>query len=205
MPIRLQRPKNKIRREGKCTIAAVLKFARGGAPALPEAAAKRGGHRRAQPALVQGQHRADKEVQTHIRYLRLRWMAARRTCGGKRSGLRSQIHAALVVLGGSSSREQHNMWVVAGRRAILSVITGGGKWVEIKTDAIGTLAAALAKAQALLVNPEKSMVATIRKDGPGSAEQVFRYAPLSHAGYCRLLFARRNVPLGGNRHEEPTD
>jgi predicted phage-related endonuclease len=30
---------------------------------------------------------------------------------------------------------QHNMWVVAARSAVLSVITGGGKWVEIKTYA----------------------------------------------------------------------
>ena len=27
---------------------------------------------------------------------------------------------------------QHNMWVVAARTAVLSVITGGGKWVEIE-------------------------------------------------------------------------
>src|SRR6516164_1762741 len=30
---------------------------------------------------------------------------------------------------------QHNMWVVAARLAVLSVITGGGKWVEITTHA----------------------------------------------------------------------
>jgi predicted phage-related endonuclease len=30
---------------------------------------------------------------------------------------------------------QHNMWVVAARDAVLSVITGGGKWVEITTYA----------------------------------------------------------------------
>jgi predicted phage-related endonuclease len=30
---------------------------------------------------------------------------------------------------------QHNMWVVAARSAVLSVITGGGKWVEINTHA----------------------------------------------------------------------
>lgn len=30
---------------------------------------------------------------------------------------------------------QHNMWVVAARSAVLSVITGGGKWVEIRTHA----------------------------------------------------------------------
>jgi hypothetical protein len=30
---------------------------------------------------------------------------------------------------------QHNMWVVAAGSAVLSVITGGGKWVEITTHA----------------------------------------------------------------------
>ena len=30
---------------------------------------------------------------------------------------------------------QHNMWVVTARSGVLSVITGGGKWVEIKTHA----------------------------------------------------------------------
>ena len=44
---------------------------------------------------------------------------------------------------------------------------------------IGAIAAALAKAQAELTNPEKSLAATIRPDGPGAAERTFRYAPLS--------------------------
>ncbi|UWU66931.1 YqaJ viral recombinase family protein [Bradyrhizobium sp. NC92] len=30
---------------------------------------------------------------------------------------------------------QHNMWVVAARSAVLSIITGGGQWVEIKINA----------------------------------------------------------------------
>jgi hypothetical protein len=30
---------------------------------------------------------------------------------------------------------QHNMWVVAARTSVLSIITGGGKWVEIKINA----------------------------------------------------------------------
>ncbi len=47
------------------------------------------------------------------------------------------------------------------------------------SETIGTIAAALAKAQAQLVNPEKSLVATIRSDRSGEAEQSFRYAPLS--------------------------
>jgi hypothetical protein len=43
---------------------------------------------------------------------------------------------------------------------------------------IGTIAAALAKAQAQLVNPEKSLIGTIRSEGKG-ADRAFRYAPLS--------------------------
>ena len=47
------------------------------------------------------------------------------------------------------------------------------------SETIGAIAAALAKAQAELTNPEKSLVATIRPDGPGETERSFRYAPLS--------------------------
>jgi ERF superfamily protein len=50
--------------------------------------------------------------------------------------------------------------------------------VQRSSDTIGTIAAALARAQAQLVNPEKSLVATIRSDRAG-AERSFRYAPLS--------------------------
>jgi hypothetical protein len=51
--------------------------------------------------------------------------------------------------------------------------------MQQSSSSIGSLAAALAKAQIELVNPEKSMVATIRADGKGGGEQIFRYAPLS--------------------------
>jgi hypothetical protein len=51
--------------------------------------------------------------------------------------------------------------------------------MQRSSDSIGTLAAALAKAQGELVNPEKSLVATIGVDRRGGAEQTFRYAPLS--------------------------
>jgi hypothetical protein len=47
------------------------------------------------------------------------------------------------------------------------------------SESIGALAAALAKAQIELVNPEKSLVATIREEGRYGREQTFRYAPLS--------------------------
>jgi hypothetical protein len=51
--------------------------------------------------------------------------------------------------------------------------------MQQSSSSIGNLAAALAKAQAELVNPEKSMIATIPGVGKGAAEQIFRYAPLS--------------------------
>ena len=51
--------------------------------------------------------------------------------------------------------------------------------MQQSSSSIGALATALAKAQIELVNPEKSMIATIRSDDKGGAEQIFRYAPLS--------------------------
>ena len=51
--------------------------------------------------------------------------------------------------------------------------------MQRSSPSIGALASALAKAQGELVNPGKSLVATIRKDGPRGTEQTFRYAPLS--------------------------
>src|SRR6516162_5984335 len=53
------------------------------------------------------------------------------------------------------------------------------------SESIANLAAALAKAQAELVNPEKSLTATLRLEagarskGSEIAERSFRYAPLS--------------------------
>jgi hypothetical protein len=51
--------------------------------------------------------------------------------------------------------------------------------MQRSSETIGTIAAALSKAQAQLVNPEKSLVGTIRSDQANGAERSFRYAPLS--------------------------
>ncbi len=47
------------------------------------------------------------------------------------------------------------------------------------SESIGAIAAALAKAQAELTNPEKSLTATIATPGPRANDRTFRYAPLS--------------------------
>jgi hypothetical protein len=47
------------------------------------------------------------------------------------------------------------------------------------SESVAALASALAKAQTELVNPEKSLTATIRAGRPGEGERSFRYAPLA--------------------------
>src|ERR1700686_3425098 len=82
------------------------------------------------------------DVQRHVKHPALRWMAA--TLDGRVEGT-GAVFEAKFMLPWSFSEEaaaekympqlQHNMWVVAARQAVLSVITGGGKWVEITANA----------------------------------------------------------------------
>jgi hypothetical protein len=63
------------------------------------------------------------------------------------------------------------------------------------SESIGALAAALARAQTLLTNPEKSLVATIREEGRHGREQTFRYAPLSSGlDIVRKCWASTKLP-----------
>jgi predicted phage-related endonuclease len=82
------------------------------------------------------------DMQTHVRHSGLHWMGATLDGRVQASGA---VFEAKFMLPWSFSEEaavqkympqlQHNMWVVAARSAVLSVITGGGKWVEITTHA----------------------------------------------------------------------
>ena len=51
--------------------------------------------------------------------------------------------------------------------------------MQRSSSSIGGLAAALAKAQAELVNPEKSLIGSVSPNSRGGTERLFRYAPLS--------------------------
>ena len=51
--------------------------------------------------------------------------------------------------------------------------------MQRSSETIGAIAAALAKAQGELTNPEKSLTATIRASNPRDHDQIFRYAALS--------------------------
>jgi predicted phage-related endonuclease len=82
------------------------------------------------------------DVQRRIRHPVLRWMAA--TLDGRVEAT-GAVFEAKFMLPWSFSEEaaaekhmpqlQHNRWVVEARSAVLSVITGSGKWVEITTHA----------------------------------------------------------------------
>jgi predicted phage-related endonuclease len=82
------------------------------------------------------------DIQKQVRHPALKWMVA--TLDGRVQGS-DAVFEAKFMLPWSFSEEaaaekympqlQHNMWVVAARTAVLSVITGGGKWVEIATHA----------------------------------------------------------------------
>jgi predicted phage-related endonuclease len=83
-----------------------------------------------------------KQVQRHVRHPLLRWIAATLDGVIEPTGA---VFEAKFMLPWSFSEEgaaekymaqiQHNMWVTNSKTAVLSVITGGGKWVEIPLPA----------------------------------------------------------------------
>jgi hypothetical protein len=83
-----------------------------------------------------GRHVTD--VQRRVKHSAIPWMAA--TLDGLVEGT-GAVFEAKFMLPWSFSEEaaaekhmaqvQHNMWVTHSREAVLSIITGGGKWVEI--------------------------------------------------------------------------
>jgi predicted phage-related endonuclease len=82
------------------------------------------------------------DVQRHVRHPALHWMGA--TLDGRVEAT-GAVFESKFMLPWSFSEEaavekyapqlQHSLWVVAGRTAVLSVITGGGKWVGIEVPA----------------------------------------------------------------------
>ena len=83
-----------------------------------------------------------KNVQSWVRHPVIRWMAATLDGVVENNGA---VFEAKFMLPWSFSEEaaaekhmaqlQHNMWVTNATAAVLSIITGGGKWVEINISA----------------------------------------------------------------------
>ena len=105
------------------------------------------------------------DVQQQVRHPALRWMAA--TLDGRVEAT-GAVFEAKFMLPWSFSEEaaaekympqlQHNMFAVTARSAVLSVITGGGKWVEIATHADPLY-------QHLIVTAERKFWRMLRESG----------------------------------------
>jgi predicted phage-related endonuclease len=83
-----------------------------------------------------------KDVQRRVQHPIHRWMAA--TLDGVVDGSGAVFEAKFMLPWAFSDEAaaekhmaqlQHNMWVTACRSAVLSIITGGGKWVELTVPA----------------------------------------------------------------------
>jgi len=85
---------------------------------------------------------AVEDVQRRVQHPVHKWMAATLDSRVRETGA---VFEAKFMLPWNFSEEaaaekhmaqlQHNMWVLAARSAVLSIITGGGKWVEIQIHA----------------------------------------------------------------------
>jgi hypothetical protein len=64
--------------------------------------------------------------------------------------------------------------------------------MQRSSETIGAIAAALAKAQGELTNPEKSLTATIRASNPRDHDQTFRCAALAERSGDRTQDPRRS-------------
>src|SRR5688572_13364695 len=83
-----------------------------------------------------------KQVQRRVRHPVVRWMGATLDGVVEATGA---VFESKFMLPWSFTEEgaaekymaqlQHNMWVINSKRSVLSVITGGGKWVQINIDA----------------------------------------------------------------------
>ena len=82
------------------------------------------------------------DVQRQVRHPVNRWMGA--TLDGMVAGTGAVFEAKFMLpwsfseeaaAGKHMAQLQHNMWVVNAREAVLSIITGGGKWVEMTIPA----------------------------------------------------------------------
>jgi hypothetical protein len=115
-----------------------------------------------------------KDVQSRVRHPVIRWMAA--TLDGIVEGT-GAVFEAKFMLPWSFSEEtaaekhmpqvQHNMWITNTTAAVLSIITGGGKWVEIKVTADSLY-------QHLLLTAEKKFWRCVES---GEAPRLFGIEP----------------------------
>jgi predicted phage-related endonuclease len=106
------------------------------------------------------------DVQRQVFHAVHRWMAA--TLDGMVEGTGAVFEAKFMLPWNFSEEAaaekhmaqlQHNMWVTASRTAVLSIITGGGKWVEMTIPADPLY-------QHLLLTAERKFWRSVESGGP---------------------------------------
>ena len=153
-----------------------------------------------------------KDVQSWVRHPVIRWMAATLDGIVEDSGA---VFEAKFMLPWSFSEEmaaerqmaqlQHKMWVANATAAMLSIITGGGKWVEIKINADPLY-------QHLLITAEKKFWRAIQS---GETPRLFGVEPprprleavriidmTSSNSWAELADVYRQTRLAHQQHEQ---
>jgi predicted phage-related endonuclease len=115
-----------------------------------------------------GRHVTD--VQRRVKHSAIPWMAA--TLDGIIEGTEA-VFEAKFMLPWSFSEEaaaekymaqvQHNMWVTHLKSSVLSIITGGGKWVEITIpmDPLYLTVLVSARSSGVACNPVRSLISSM--------------------------------------------
>ena len=158
-------------------------------PAASSSSSSWARHREPRPAGTGATHGQTVEcVQHRLRHPVVRWMGA--TLDGMIAGS-GAVFEAKFMLPWSFSEEaaaekhmaqlQHNMWVTNARAAALSIITGGGKWVEITITADSLY-------QHLLLTAEKKFWLRRKRRAPLACSE------LSHRGFGRGSSAASTWP-----------
>ena len=147
-------------------------------------------------------------VQRHVRHPVNRWMGA--TLDGMVEGT-GAVFEAKFMLPWSFSEEaaaekhmaqlQHNMWVTNAKEAVLSIITGGGKWVEITLPADALYQHLLITAERkfwrcvesgevprlFLVEPPRPRIAAVRVVDMSSSNSWAEFAGIFHSTRAAFL------------------
>jgi predicted phage-related endonuclease len=140
-----------------------------------------------------------RDVQRRVKHSAIPWMAATLDgIRGRRGRVRGQVHAAVDFSEEAAAEKymaqfQHNMWVTHLRSLVLSIITGGGKWVKI-TIPIDPLYLSV------LVSAEKKVLAprAIRRNAPPGQ---CRAAAAAHRGHSvSSIWVHRSGQKPSSRH-----
>src|SRR3989449_8678076 len=153
-----------------------------------------------------------KDVQRRIRHPVIRWMGA--TLDGVIAET-GAVFEAKFMLPWSFSEEgaaekymaqlQHNMWVTNAKMSVLSIITGGGKWVEIEIPADPLY-------QHLLLTAEKKFWRCVESgeptrlfgvDPPRPRIDVIRIVDMTSSNsWAEFAAIYRNTRVAYNAHEK---